>query len=311
MSAFKFTLRKPRDLYIRVLKELTSPGTFQWNFRESYSTMARRIGFDEETIRMALKRAEQAGLIQGWRLVLNPHFLRSKLAGLQVEVEVERKTDAISKIGLVEGVIIIFDYHGKSLRVVLYYESEQALRRKIELIRRISESKEVSYWKVKSPPSGLRLRQIDWKIFQAVRKDPRQDIANVARKVGVSTRTVNRRLKLMIQEKVACLIAVRNIKNSKGVTCSLLIYCSERGKKRVSELARSRLDRVDFAFSSVSDLFILTLNLGNLCEAEELIGQIRRLEGVNQIKMGVMKEFIFVDNWIDDVVERLTLEPQP
>ena len=100
-------------------------------------------------------------------------------------------------------------------------------------------------------------------------------------------------------------------KNSKEVTCSLLIYCSESGKKRVSELARSKLDRVDFAFSKVSNLFIFTVALDNLSEAEKLSEQIRRLEGVNEIKMGVMKEFIFVDNWIDDVVERLTLEPQP
>jgi DNA-binding Lrp family transcriptional regulator len=49
------------DLDVRIMKELGNPNSFQWNVRESYSNIAKRIDVDEETVRRRLKHRHYGG----------------------------------------------------------------------------------------------------------------------------------------------------------------------------------------------------------------------------------------------------------
>jgi DNA-binding Lrp family transcriptional regulator len=217
MSVFR-RLKRTGDLPIRILKELTSPGSFQWNFRESYSNLAKKLDADEETVRTALKKALRDGIVSGWRLVINPHLLGQQLDGLQLEVDsVERKAGIISQIRLIEGVVMILDFHGKGLRIVLYYPNAPSLQRRINLISSVCGfSGEIPNWTTPSPKPEMRVGPTDWKILRAIRKDPRKEGASIAKQVGLSTRTINRRLRLMTESQVAYLIPMRDVKLSRG-----------------------------------------------------------------------------------------------
>ncbi len=295
-----------KDLDIRILKELTSPGSFQWNFRESYSVMARRIGADEETVRTTLKRSIDLGLVLSWRLIINPEILGCKLAGMQLDLDdASRKPRVIEEIRLVDGVVTIFDFHGTSLRVVLYFEDDASLNRRAALIKSICGSKgEMPIWITNLPHCKLRLRAIDWRILASVMHNPRMDSLTVAKLTGASSRTVNRRLRLMTEEKVAYLIPVRNVKKSKGTISSFLITCSENGRREIDAYMKSKPGRIDFVLDSMKDFFILTLVTDNPSEANGLRDELEALEGVRNVKMGLLNEFIFVDSWLDSAVLR-------
>jgi len=102
------------DLDIRIFKELGSPSSPQWNVRETYSNIARRIGVDEETVRRRLKRAQKLGSVPGWRMMVNPHLLGCEAACLDLEVEDEEAKDkTVSEVSKIDGVIKILDFRGK------------------------------------------------------------------------------------------------------------------------------------------------------------------------------------------------------
>ena len=86
-------MQRAENLPVRILKELTSPGSFQWNFRESYSHLGTRLGVDEETVRLAIKIAMDFQLLVGWRLIINPHFFDMQLGGMQLEVSSSKKKE--------------------------------------------------------------------------------------------------------------------------------------------------------------------------------------------------------------------------
>jgi len=307
LTQFPIVLRRSDDLPVRILKELTSPSSFQWNFRESYSGLARRLGADEETIRLALKRAIDSGAILGWRLVLNPDIFGGFLAGIQLDVlgGQDRKYEAISKIKLIEGVILVLDFHGTGLRIVSYYDSQKSLERKIDLIKSICDYKgKAQSWKTELPKCDLRLREIDWRILKSIRKNPRRDVSEVANEAGVSTRTANRRIRAMVDSKVAYLIPIRNVKKSKGVLSCCIVSCTEDKKKEIEGEILSSGRRVDFGFNSAKDMLIITLALDNLEDADEVRAFISRIQGVEGVRMDILREFIFVDGWLDDLVER-------
>ena len=108
----------------------------------------------------------------------------------------------------------------------------------------------------------------------------------------------------MTEEKVAYLIPVRNVKKSKGVICSFLIVCSNRGRDAARDFLRSRPTRIDFIFDSAREVFIASLIADNPSEAHELHEQLKALKGVSKVDMGLLKEFLFVDGWLDQAVAR-------
>ena len=299
---------REEDLSIRILRELTSPGSLQWNFRESYSGLARSVGVDEETVRLTLKRAQDAGFVEGWRLVLNPRLLGGSYAGAQLDVGPSLdKRSVISQLSLVDGVFLLFDYLGPGIRVAFYYNGEGSFRRKIELMEEICrcESASALHWRVGAPPCRLKLRSMDWRILRAIRKNPRRSSSEVAEELGLSTRTVNRRLRLMTQDRVGYLLPIRNVRNSRGVICSFLVMCAEDKKEGINEVARSLARRVDFSYNSVRGICLLTLFADNLIEADEICERLKKMEGVSGVRMGILKNFVFVDGWMDEKVEEM------
>jgi DNA-binding Lrp family transcriptional regulator len=211
-------LKQHPGLSVRILKELTSPASFQWNFRESYASLAKRSDPDEETVRLTLKRSTDDGLVKGWRLVINPVLLGLELRGMQLDVDrEERKKEIIAQLRLIEGVLVIFDFHGRGIRVVFYYPNSSAMERKIRLITSICGFEDkVQHWYTKLPAPEKKLRQIDWRILQILLKNPRMEIHPIARQLGISTRTVNRRLRQMSSSFVAYLILYARLGNQQG-----------------------------------------------------------------------------------------------
>ncbi|HXW36666.1 MAG TPA: Lrp/AsnC family transcriptional regulator [Nitrososphaerales archaeon] len=295
-----------KDLDVRILKELTSPSSFQWNFRESFSTIGKKLGADPETVRATLKRSSQFGLVEKWRLMINPELFGMKLAGVELEaIDEERKSSAVSQLKLVEGVSEIFDFHGKALRVIFYFEDEFTLVRKIELIKSICGFQGTPpSWVSNLPQSGIKLRGIDWRVIKAVLHDPRAKTMVIARGLGVSRRTVNRRLRRLSGAHVAYVIPVRNVKKSRGTFCSFIVFYRGSGLKATMEYLSSRNARIDFVYEAAKGTLILTLVTDNPADADELHRGIKGLEGVSEVRMGLMNDFIFVDDWIDRMVAR-------
>src|SRR5579871_786867 len=96
-------MRREDDLDVRLMREFASPGSFRWDVRVSYSSIARRLGVDEETVRRRLKLAQESGVVRGFQLIPNPHLFKMESAVVELEVgSSHRKPVAISQIKLVD-----------------------------------------------------------------------------------------------------------------------------------------------------------------------------------------------------------------
>jgi len=305
-------MKQSAGLSVRILKELTSPASFQWNFRESFASLGKRMNVDEETIRLTLKKVVDEGVVTGWRLVVNPHLLGQQLQGLQIDVsDSGRKKEIIDQLKLVEGVLLILNFHGRGIRVVFYYSSSSALERKLKLICAICGfGDEVPRWISSIPYPKMKMRQIDWMILHIILKDPRMDMLPISRELGVSTRTVSRRLRLMTESNVAYLIPLREIKKSKGVLSCFLITCQEEQQQLIEKEIRTQGYEVDFVYTSIKNHFLVSLLTDNLATAEDLLLLIKNIEGIAEARLDIMKEFIFVDGWLEDTVNDFTLREE-
>jgi DNA-binding Lrp family transcriptional regulator len=289
------------------LGKLILPKSYQWNFRETNSQLARRLGVSPETIRLTLKRLRKTGSVPEWRLIINPHLIGGFLAIIELDVgEYDRKRIVMSNLAQIDGVINILNFFNKGLRVLFYCDDDGSLERKISLISALCGSlrDDATWWRLPLPACQMKFKRTDWEILLALRKDPLRSSSSLARDVHTSTRTVNRRLSLMTSDHVGWLMPIRQIANSKGLTCSYLVQ-GEVDDHLVDELIISASGTIDFSARWRSDLCARTVALHNISKAEELTDSLKRLPGVTRVKMNLPKEFIAVDAWIDGRLENL------
>jgi len=289
------------ELDVRIFKELGSPSSPQWNVRETYSNIGRRIGVDEETVRRRLKRAEKLGSLPGWKMMINPHLLGYDAAGIDLEVENEVVKDrSVSEISKINGVVKILDFRGRGLQVTLYYPNEDALKGNVKLIGSISgSSSQPTVWEMRFPRTDIRMTKTDWKILETMLEDARKSIQIVSKYIGVSARTVERRLTSISEARAVYLQGTPNFKNFGGLSCVFLVFCPDAEKKRaVDEMVLSKVQMIELANTSAGQYSTFVTVFDNYSQVDEFIKWIRELEGVKSVRMGIMKDLIVVQDWL-------------
>jgi DNA-binding Lrp family transcriptional regulator len=291
------------ELDIAIFRELGNPGSPQWNVRESFAHISRKLGVDEETIRLRVSRAKKRGLLPQWQMIVNPHLLGCEAASLATDVADEgKKSKAVSQIGLVEGVIKMLDLRGRGLMITMYYENDDSLSRKVKLIESLCESPPSALWKSVFPQSNIRMKKMDWRIVYAMREDARKDLNKVASQLVLSTRTIQRRLSVMSKGRAIYLLGAPPIGRVRGLICKFLVFCSNNQKKRAADRAVASIGRVGFSDTSPEQYTNLGLACHNLAEADSITRKLKDLYDVQTVKMDIVNEFITVREWLDNEI---------
>lgn len=286
---------------MRIIREFG--GSPQWNVRESYSSISRRLGVDEETVRMRVNRAKEHGFIPAWRMMVNPLLIDCRQANLELEVKDEQgKVNAIAKTKAVDGVIAIVDFRGKEISVLMHYEDDQSLSRRVQLIESVCESGKSALWDSLFPRPDVRMSRLDWRIIAAMWEDAWKDLEEVARLLGVSARTVQRRLTAMREGKAVYLLRPPNVSVVGGLMCNFLV-CSDPKKKRAADsLILSTFSRIGASDTSGEQFSTFGISCGNFAEADKVTERLKAADGVKSVRMRVVNEIAVVGDWLRDQI---------
>jgi DNA-binding Lrp family transcriptional regulator len=302
-------LHHPDDLDIRIMKELGSPASPQWNVRESYAKIGKKLGVDEETVRKRIKRAKELGSLSPWLMKVNPRLIGCQAAGLDVEVEDEDgKAEALSKIRALQGVVTILDFQGRGLMLVLYYQDEASLNSLASRVGSICGAPSWTTWRMTFPSPEIKMKRIDWEIVRTMADDARMDLEEVANRTGVTVRTVQRRLAEIMAGRAVYLSGTPYYDAIAGQTCHFLVFCPDQGKKRaVDELALSEVKRLERSETSSKQYSVFVVLCENPADASRTLGWLKGLDGVEKVRMGVMKGAIHVQDWLgSEIVSRIS-----
>ena len=137
-----------------------------------------------------------------------------------------------------------------------------------------------------------------------MRNDPRKNLSEIAKEAMVTTRTVNRRLSFLTEHRALFLTGLPNFRQITGVTGNFLIFCSDKERKYiVSESVISKFKNTAFA-AAAANYLMFNIYFHNLSEAETAHKWIKKLEGVEKVKMRIMKDLIFLRDWLDEQMKK-------
>jgi len=268
--------------------------------------MAERLGVDEETVRRGINRAREIGFLGDIQLIINPSLLGYKSGGIEIEIDdVERKSTVIGQIARLNGVTMIINFVGNPLRASFYFQNEDDFQETVQRISLICNSKPLRFEKTEYPPCNLKLHPTDWQIIRALRKDPRRQVSDLAKEVGVSTKTVKRRLDIMTQHQTFYLVPELNYDNYPGVASSIIVIIPDQAKKIIiDKQITAKLDSLVFSWTDNKTFSVFTMVCMNMSEADEIDRWIRSLDGVQNVRMDFIKEGLIPREWLDTEIER-------
>lgn len=214
--------------------------------KSSLRAIASRLGSDHTTVNYRYRKLQQLGYMSVWQLVVNPTFFGCKMLRLMVDVQPEAaKGDMIRKLKLIQGVIVLLNFNGRALGIMTMYNSDESRRRTVELISRITNAENLTQTPMVLPRSETnRLTETDVSIIRALSKDARKSPVLVARELGLSSKTVRKRVDKLRRENTIFPLLDLNIGSIPGLIPVLLSYSysNRDAKDSVDQEVRSHFE---------------------------------------------------------------------
>jgi len=293
---------------IREMLETKATSPVDSNVRKSLSSIARKLKVDENTVKNRIDRLRRSGFLRGWWVGINPNLVNQKMAQIWFDVKnASAKQEVIQKISLIPGVAVIKNLFGPSLCVVLYYEGEQTLKKTTELISSIAGSSSVTFATEPFPTCKITLSNDDLRIITNLQKEPLKSYADIASELGLSSKTVKRRIIRLSEGDALYLLAELDPKFlSGGIACGLLIFYDDlRPKFLVEEIVTYLGDQLIFA--NLDDLRhgYFALIITNLAMAQQILNWALAQKGVSSGRVDIVQEIISLYSVYEEQLEKL------
>jgi DNA-binding Lrp family transcriptional regulator len=274
-----------------------------WNTKKSYIEIAAKLGVDEETVRNRVKHLRDVGFLLGYRLVPNPTLLGRVFASLRIEFQDrESKQAAIPRLAEIDGVINIGSAYDTSVLVTMLADQGSDFSK---LIVGLGVEGEVSW----VPGLGLRttsfrMTKLDWEIVSLLLRDAERKLDEIAKQLKVSTRTVKRRLNMMMKETAIFTMPIVDLRKTEGISYLLRVQ-SEQGKKsEVEKSVVAKIGDVIFRASDSQNGLVFGFTGANVAEGNDILEWVKQQPGVKSASMTIAERVVQVFDWIEREVER-------
>lgn len=165
--------------------------------------VAERVGISENGVRTRLRGLAERGFLRGKALTPNPSLFDVKVFVTELPVRGASEAERVFQdLALVEGVIFArdtMDEGDRHLRIYFVSDAETMTSRRAALLRRLSPRGEIRppepYW---IPSCERELSPLDWRLLDALARNPEATLAETARRVRISLKTATKRYRQLI-----------------------------------------------------------------------------------------------------------------
>jgi DNA-binding Lrp family transcriptional regulator len=296
-----------------IIRELSGPdGNYPWNVREPFSQMALKLRIDQKTIWRRIRNLERKRILEGREVVANPYFIGHQPIRMILNVANydNTKDNVISQLIHVDGTVLILDWQGPTLHLLLFCENESAISRKIGLVSSICgceepivlrNSEALGFYECK-----IKASMKDLLIMRSLRNNPRKRVQQIAKEMHLSNRTVERRISALTANHAFFHMVRMGFQNVEGLTCSAFVFYSNQANKLTgdAEIA-SRLQRLVFSATKGNRISQFTFVCKNASESEEIKRWLQTIDGIEKVMMGLVTKYILVTDWLDFEMQQM------
>jgi DNA-binding Lrp family transcriptional regulator len=263
--------------------------------RKSFRSMAKDLRVDQGTIRSRMRKFHEQRMLRGWYLGVSPAITGHSVVHAWFEVE-----DARDKAGLIEellslpGVERVCNYLGPRASLVLLYKSEKNLEASLERISKLVRPARLFHERGALPAGYPNLTETDRAIIGSLQEDPWKPYSVVAKELGLSAKTVKRRVTRLTEAGAIYALPDVDLKVIHGIIPAELVvsYCQSDRRAEVNERIASYI-RDCQVFSQISESHgYFALMVPNVSMVEAIESRVRQLSGLSSVHSAVLQDVV-------------------
>jgi DNA-binding Lrp family transcriptional regulator len=298
---------------VRIFCEIAFKGIDYDSFtdrRVSPLAIGRKLGLDEKTVRVRVKKMEDDGFIKYYQAL--PSLALFQLKNMNTyrfeALNIATKHRVIQYVQELPFIVEAIDYLGQVVSVSISGTSSEeidqvaaGLANRFELYKWILGSRII-----KGPVSVAD--RLDWQIIQELRYDALSGVKELSESLSITPRMVEYKIKKLLGSGMLLVRAIINSQKQQGLIFYELEMSVDETKqyeviKRLSEIYAEKLWSVRTLAAGVllANFFAFTL-----AEPEEAYVTTLKLEGVRSCSLFIFKETVEPKrpNWMDGLIEQ-------
>lgn len=274
--------------------------------------IAKKVGADGATVKLRLDKMRRSGFIRYFQIYPNFELLGLAAASYEFDLpDVLDKGGVIEKCALVDGVIEIHNFIGPTICIDFVFLDRRDEERRLSLFRHLTAARAVEkFYERDMPPVDIELSSVDWRIIKALRYDALRPLSEVARATGLGPKTVRRRFERMVRHGAAIIVPVVNpARVPNTITHVLLLYPSPADREATVNRALAELGPATFLARTASPgNAFLCLAARTLADTEENLIRARKIQGMRDAKLLVLREIVEYTQWLDTAIDQRIAE---
>jgi DNA-binding Lrp family transcriptional regulator len=296
------------ELDVKILRSLISERAVSPSnpsVKLSLRAIAARLGADDMTVRYRYKKLQESGCTSVWSLLVNPTFFGFRVTDLMLDVPRESaKSDMIRKLKLVHEITGMVNFYGTGLRIFMIYNGDESRSRTVELISRITNAERITPCRMPLPRSETRnLTQTDVAIIRALSDDARKSSLLVAKELGLSSKTVRKRVERLRKENTILPLPILNIASIPGIIPIYLsyVYSNTEVKTSVDREIISHFDASYIMWSFAdSEVGNVVLGAPTMADVPKILEWAKSQSGIASARVDIAIEtFMFREKLIE------------
>jgi len=292
------------DLDISILKMLTT------NSRRSDHSIARKLQVTTNTVKNRIRNLMEEGVLLGFETHLSATFFNATHCWLSAQLHGgELQEKIIEELGKIDKVSFIMPTTENLILIAMDFFNSTDLDNTIQQMSRIKEITEINtlIYSSQHLHKKIDISPLDWEIIKSIRFNSRKRPSEIAKECGVSTRTVNRRLKKLqdggvIHHTIALDPMASRGTIVYGVTAE---YDARFPRDRVIGSITSSVKNLFNRFVMVNSPTVLLIFFGKrFSDIHTNENAIKAVEGVRSIKTYFCTKVYYFKDWRDELIEK-------
>lgn len=298
---------------VRIFCEIAFKGLDYDSFtdrRVSPLAIGRKLGLDEKTVRVRVKKMEDDGFIKYYQAMPNLALFQLKnMNTYRFEtLNIATKHRVLEYVQELPFIVEAIDYLGQVASISISGTSSEEIGQVAdELANRFELYKWVLGSRIIREPVSIADR-LDWQIIQKLRYDALSSIKEISESLSITPRMVEYRIKKLLGSGTLLVRAIINSQKQQGLIFYELEISVDEAKqyeviKRLSEIYAEKLWSVRTLAVGIllANFFAFTL-----AEPEEAYVKTLKLEGVRSCSLFIFKETVEPKrpNWTDGLIEQ-------
>jgi DNA-binding Lrp family transcriptional regulator len=274
--------------------------------------IAKKVGADGSTVKLRLKNMKKSGFIKYFQIYPNYRLLGINDSAYSFQLDnVLEKKEIIEKCSLVDGVTEIHNFIGSFICIDFTYQDSRDERRRLDLFRNLTQcDSPQKFYDRLMPEVNIKLTNIDWQIIKALRYDAFKPLSKVAKELSLTAKTVRKRFDRMAQNNAIIIVPLVNpAEIPDTITHVMLLFPSPSEREEVIRKAMEIFESSCFmVFTSSRGNSMLCLAARTLAETEENLIRARKIQGMIDVKLLVLREIREYTQWMDSAIDRKIAE---